>query len=155
MGDIERCPHVVLTRSVRLDRLSKNGVDRLERRLAAEQPPDKRYEKHARRNHRRNRISRQAKAVLADARNDARPEEQRLSRKHGNVIEMEPCSGPFEGRADEIVVSDGSPANRHEDVCAIRTLQGGSEGLMRIASNPENARLSARGFDHCGESKGI
>ena len=26
---------------------------------------------------------------------------------------------------------------------------------MRIACNAENARLSARGFDHCGEPKGI
>jgi len=120
---IETCPHVMLARAVCCNWFREKRLCRLERHIAAEKLGDKRHEKDPCADQCRDGIARQTEATLLQSADVAGPEEERLSRAHRDFVEFELRACLLESRADKIVIADGRPADRHQNVGALGAIQ--------------------------------
>ena len=152
---VKQTSHVVLTRAVGGNGLSKNGIKRFKWRLTTEQSADQRNQKNARADHCRNGVPRQAKAILQFSADVARTEEERLSGAHRDFIKVEFGACFLERRTDEIVIADRRATARHQDIGVASRRDEFIERGERIPRDPKEAGFAADRFDDGRESVGI
>ena len=111
------------------------------------QPAQRRQQEQDRADQRRDRIARQT-----EHRHRAEPaEQQRLSRPHGDLPEVQLQAARLQALDDQVVVADRGAAGGHQHVHAVHRIGHRGDRLARVGGDRQHDRLAAGGAHQGGE----